>query len=67
LGDYRETIKYSDLAMELDPKDQLSYYNKAVIYERLGNYQLAIENYKIAARLGYKHAQDYLRSNWIQW
>jgi hypothetical protein len=33
----------------------------------LGNYQQAIRDMKIAARLGYTDAQDYLREQGIDW
>lgn len=44
-----------------------AYYNRGVAYDKLGNYQQAIKDYQIAARLGNEPAQDFLREKGISW
>jgi regulator of sirC expression with transglutaminase-like and TPR domain len=56
-----------DKAIDLDPKDPVPYLNRGKAYDGLGNYKLGIDNYKIAARLGDKETQDYLKSKSISW
>ncbi|MBP8626961.1 MAG: tetratricopeptide repeat protein [Syntrophorhabdales bacterium] len=43
----------------------MAYNNRGYTYKNLGNYKQAIRNFKIAARLGHKDAQDYLREEGI--
>ena len=45
----------------------MSYYNRGIIYGMSRNYKSAVENIKIAARLGLKEAQDYLSTRGIEW
>jgi len=49
------------------PEDAYAYNNRGIAYAGLGDYQRAINDYKIAARLGLKPVQDYLRSKGIDW
>jgi tetratricopeptide (TPR) repeat protein len=44
-----------------------AYYNRGFAYGKLGDHRQAIKDYKTAARLGDKDAQDYLRSKRISW
>jgi len=53
--------------IELNPQHVDAYNNRGVAYHKLGNTQRAIENYKIAARLGNKGSQDFLRQEGIEW
>jgi len=55
------------MAIELTPQFEIPYYSRGVAYYKLGNTQQAIDNYKIAARIGHKGSQDYLRSKGIEW
>jgi hypothetical protein len=45
----------------------LFFGNRGTTYYKLGNIQSATENDKIAARLGNKGSQDFLRSSGIKW
>ena len=66
-GNYKQAIEAYSRAIELDPNDAWVYFNRGVAYDNLGDYQQAINDYKTAAKLGYKPAQDYLRSKGISW
>jgi len=50
-----------------NPKDGLGYRIRALAYRGLGDRRHALEDYKIAARLGDGEAQDYLRSQGVGW
>ena len=52
-------------AIELDPKVAKAYVNRGRVYYYLGNHKQAIADWKIAARLGLKEAQDYLKQQGI--
>ena len=69
LGDHRRAIRNFDRAIELDPTEinGEAYYNRGIAYANLGDYWQAIRDYKIAARLGSKKAQNFLRSQGISW
>ncbi|MCX5717385.1 MAG: tetratricopeptide repeat protein [Nitrospirae bacterium] len=67
LGNNQQAIKDFTKAIELKPDYDSAYYNKGVVYYKLGNYQQAINDMQIAARLGYKPAQDFLINMGIQW
>ena len=63
----QQAIKDYDKAIELNPQDAIAYFNRGIAYGKLGNYQQAIKDFKTAARLGNEKAQDYLRSQGIEW
>lgn len=67
LKDYQKAIRDFSKSMELNPKDATAYYNRGIAYGGLGNHQQAIEDIKIAARLGFKEAQDLLKNEGIGW
>ena len=67
LGNYRQAIKDYDRAIELDPTHEKAFFSRGDAYMALGNNRRGIEDRKIAARLGLKEAQDYLRSKGIEW
>lgn len=64
---HNEAVDAYNKAIELNPEFAVAYNNRGLAYNNLGNYQRAIDDYKIAARLGYKRAQEYLRSKGIDW
>jgi hypothetical protein len=59
--------KLSCRAIKLNPKHTEAYFGCRFTYNELGNHQQAIRDMKIAARLGYKPVQDYLREQGIDW
>ncbi len=67
IGNYKQSIKDYDKAIDLDPKSGIAYFNRALSYGRLMDESQMIENLKIAARLGYKDAQNLLKENGISW
>ena len=50
-GNYNNAIKDIDMAIILNPKDELAYYNRGLAYERLGDYDKAMNNYNMAINL----------------
>jgi tetratricopeptide (TPR) repeat protein len=60
-------IRDVDRAIELNPKLAEAYAIRGAAYSKLDNYHQAINNYKIAAKLGYQPAQDFLRKQGINW
>ena len=67
LGNDKKAIEDFNKAIELDPKDAKAYGTRGKVYGRRGNYQQVIKDIKIAARLGLGEAQDFLRSEGIEW
>lgn len=67
LGNRTQAIKDYDKAIELDPQDAMAYYDRGLTYNKLGNYQQAIADVKIAARLRLKEAQDLLKKMNMDW
>src|SRR5271169_2012487 len=63
----QQSINDFNKAIELNPKDEVAYYNRGIAYYALGNIDMAIQNLKMSAQLGLKRAQDYLRSKGIGW
>jgi predicted AlkP superfamily phosphohydrolase/phosphomutase/Flp pilus assembly protein TadD len=50
MGRYDEAAKHLELAMKIDPLNVEAYHNRAVIYERQGKKEQAIELYRRAVR-----------------
>jgi protein O-mannosyl-transferase len=67
LGNHKQAIGDYDRAIEINPTYADAYYNRGAAYESLGNHNRAIEDLKVAARFGYKNAQDFLRGHGIHW
>jgi tetratricopeptide (TPR) repeat protein len=66
-GRYSEAINAMTKAVEIQPDYARAYVVRGFVYNRLGNHQQAIADFKIAARLGNKDAQDFLRKQGEQW
>jgi Flp pilus assembly protein TadD len=62
-----QALADSNRAIELDPQNAQAYVNRGMAYSKLKYDDQAISNYKSAARLGNKQAQDHLRSKGISW
>ncbi len=70
IGGYEQAIKDYNSAIELSPLDReyaFLYYNRGIAYYNIGNYEQATRDFKIAARLGFRAAQDFLRKRRISW
>jgi tetratricopeptide (TPR) repeat protein len=67
LGNYQEALDNYNMAIKFDPLDKIIYYNRGMLYIKLGNNQQGVKDLQIAARLGDKQAQDYLKSEGIGW
>jgi tetratricopeptide (TPR) repeat protein len=65
--DYHQAVNDYNKAIELKPKYTEAYNNRGSVYGKLGNSSIAIQNFKIAAQLGHKEAQQYLSSHGTQW
>ena len=65
LGKYQQAINDYARAIELDPEYALAYCNRGYAFEKLGHEQLAIKDYKAAARLGNIWAQDKLKKQGV--
>jgi Tfp pilus assembly protein PilF len=62
LTDYRQAIRDFDRAIQLKPNFAMVYMARATAYLAMGDSSQVIDNYRIAAKLGDKKAQDFLRS-----
>jgi tetratricopeptide (TPR) repeat protein len=67
LGDPKRAIQDLDKTIELKTEYADAYYNRGLAFNKLGNSDKATENYKIAARLGVKTAQDHLKEQGTVW
>jgi|GEM_PF-3944446 Flp pilus assembly protein TadD len=67
LGMNRRAIDSCNQAINRKPDLAEAYAHRAVAYDILGNHQQFIADYKSAARLGYKYAQEYLNLQNIVW
>jgi hypothetical protein len=66
-GQFGEAITLFDIAIEADPKDYLAYRLRGNAYDNLGDGRKAVEDWKVAARLGDRLIQSYLRHLKVQW
>jgi len=55
----QQSINDFNKAIELNPKDEVAYYNRGNTYRTLGNYQQAINDYNKAIELNPKDADAY--------
>jgi len=52
-------------AISLNPNYAEAYYHRGLAYDKLGNHRHAVKDHETAANLGYKPAQEFLRSRGI--
>ncbi len=71
---YSEIFKQYDKAIadfkkgiELNSNSVFGYYNMGVAYFNLGNKNAAVENFRMAARLGDSETQEWLTKNGYSW
>ncbi|MDM8525040.1 tetratricopeptide repeat protein [Desulfococcaceae bacterium HSG8] len=62
-GKYREAINELSSAIELKPDYAVAYYNRAIVYYKLGDMKLAESDLKEASYLGHKKAKEFLKVN----
>jgi tetratricopeptide (TPR) repeat protein len=67
VGNYKKAMKDYNRAIELDPKAAYAYYFRGNSYDRHGNKVRAIQDFKVAARLGHQEAQAFLKKEGIDW
>ncbi|MEI6155358.1 MAG: tetratricopeptide repeat protein, partial [Deltaproteobacteria bacterium] len=67
LNNYQQAINDFDKAIELNPQYVLAYVRRGTAYGMNGNNERAFENLKIAAKLGDKQSQDFLKSKGVSW
>ena len=57
---FKRIMSYLDKAIQLDPLYESAFMNRAIIYWRTKNYDLALENFNHAIRLNPNNAKAYL-------
>jgi Tfp pilus assembly protein PilF len=67
MGDYEKAVKSLNRAIARSPYEPGLYLNRGNAYAAWGRAEMALEDYRMAARMGYKPAQDYLRSIGSEW
>lgn len=67
LRKYNQTINDFNKAIELNPQEAAGYYCRALAYDSLGNQNQALKDMKMAARRGFKPAQDFLINKNVKW
>ena len=69
MGNFKQAINDYEMHIKLSPfkAEAFVYYNLGCAYAELGNSEKAIENARIAARLGHQEAQKNLRELKIEW
>jgi tetratricopeptide (TPR) repeat protein len=60
-GEYEEAVDALTSAIELKPNNANAYYNRAIVYYKLGDAQQAENDLKEASYLGHKKAQELLK------
>jgi tetratricopeptide (TPR) repeat protein len=64
---YGQAIEAYSKALALDSGNAMAYYNRAVIYNKLGKTENALKDLKAAARLGHQKSQSFLKSKGMTW
>jgi lipoprotein NlpI len=67
MKDYHLALKDFNAAIQINNKDSVAFYNRGFVYLMLSSQSDAQRDFQIAARLGYKRAQEFLRSKSIDW
>ena len=65
-GSYQEAINSYTNAINLSPNYK-AYFNRGIVYNKLGNRKQTVSDLKAAARLGHKKSQKILSSKGIAW
>ena len=67
LGKYNQAINDFNKAIALDKNASESYFGRGIVHNKLGHYQQGKIDMIMAARLGSKNAQEYLKGQGISW
>jgi tetratricopeptide (TPR) repeat protein len=65
-GNYQEAVNVLTSAIELKPDYAIAYYNRAIVYYKLGDRKQAENDLKEASYLGHKKAKELLSLN-LKW
>jgi len=66
-GNYHKALEDFNKAVELNPGDAEAYFNRGRVYGLLGDTYKAVEDIRKAAKLGDKSAQNFLKTQKIEW
>jgi tetratricopeptide (TPR) repeat protein len=66
-GKYYDAINAYASAIDLNPGSGLAYFNRGIIYYRIGNYRQTLSDFRVAAKLGHQKARALLKSRGIGW
>jgi hypothetical protein len=55
------------MAIKLNPKRGDDYYNRGIALHKMGNWNEAFQDYKTSARLGCEPAQEFLKTQELEW
>jgi tetratricopeptide (TPR) repeat protein len=64
---YKDAVTAFDRAIDMNPQYAEAYYYRGLAYGSRGNDEQAVNDIKIAARLDYPLAQEFLRKRKIEW
>ncbi len=67
LKEYEEAIKDFNRVIEMDSRNAMAYASRGSVYEKTNYPDLALRDFRTAARLGDKDSQAYLKSRSIDW
>jgi len=67
MGKYEKAIEDFNIAIKLNPKRADNYYNRRIAFNKMGKRTDAFKDYKTSAKLGYEPAQDFLKTQGIEW
>ena len=67
IGQYEKAIEDFNTAIKLNPKRADNYYNRGIAFHKIGKKAEAFKDYKTSAKLGYEPAQDFLKTQGIDW
>jgi tetratricopeptide (TPR) repeat protein len=67
INEFDKAIDDYSKAIALKPTYEAAYYGRGYYLIKIGKYKQGVDDIKIAARLGYKEAQDMLTKNNVEW
>jgi len=65
-GDYEKAIEDFSMGIKLNPNSVFNYYNRGIAYEKLGKKIEAYRDFKRAAKLGHKPAEEFVREQGVK-